>query len=99
MVAFPNEKAPKLVLPTVSGEIFDLSKQNPQKYTIVIFYRGKHCPICADHMAEIEQSYTKAKEAGYDVVAVSMDTQDKAIATVKKVASGLGRESLSYPVA
>eukprot|EP00977_Amphora_coffeiformis_P002579 scaffold482_cov266-Amphora_coffeaeformis.AAC.42 len=99
MVAFPNEKAPQLVLPTVSGETFDLSQQDPEKFTIVVFYRGKHCPICQGYLAEIEQAYAKAKESGYNIVAVSMDPEEKAIATVQQVASGLEKENLSFPVA
>lgn len=42
----PQTKAPELKVQLVGGEIWDLKEQNPEKFTMIIFYRGLHCPVC-----------------------------------------------------
>ena len=43
----PNEQAPVLSLPLVGGGVWTLAEQKPKNFTMVIFYRGLHCPLCA----------------------------------------------------
>ena len=38
----PETKAPSLKLPLVGGGTFDLSKETPENFTMVLFYRGYH---------------------------------------------------------
>lgn len=78
---YTNEPAPSLVVPTLSGETFDLSEQNPDSFTIVVFYRGRHCPICIGQLKEVEASLDQAKKQGMNVIAISMDTKEKAADT------------------
>ena len=41
----PDSQAPVLSLPLVGGGTWSLADQNPKNFTMVIFYRGLHCPV------------------------------------------------------
>jgi peroxiredoxin len=82
---YTNVPAPALVVPTLLGETFDLAAQNPDSFTIVVFYRGRHCPICIAQLKEIEASADQARAHGMNVIAISMDTKEKAIDTFAAV--------------
>ena len=86
-VIYPNDQAPPLSLPTLSGDTFTLADRNPENFTIVIFYRGLHCPICKTYFKEVEESYPQFKASGMEVVGVSMDGREKALQFSKDVAS------------
>ena len=47
----PRQKVPDLKLPTLDHGTFDLGKDNAEKGTVVCFYRGLHCPLCATYLA------------------------------------------------
>ena len=42
---YPNQKAPELILPTLRHVEFDLINQVPGHFTMLLFFRGLHCPI------------------------------------------------------
>jgi alkyl hydroperoxide reductase subunit AhpC len=94
-----DAEAPSLSLPTLSGETFTLAENTPESYTVAVFYRGNHCPICAGYLKEFEENYDALKEAGIEVVAVSMDPKEKAETTEKKVAESMGLDKLKTRIA
>ncbi|MEM7056764.1 MAG: peroxiredoxin-like family protein [Pseudomonadota bacterium] len=77
-MALPTKPAPALSVPLVQGGTWTLSEQSDQSFTIVVFYRGKHCPICKTYMTEIDALIDQAAEQGIGVVAVSMDSEERA---------------------
>jgi peroxiredoxin len=81
-----NKGAPNLTFPLLSGETFTLTNCNPKNFTIVVFYRGAHCPLCMNHIQEIEDNYQTALNAGFEIVIVSMDSKDTAQASTKDIA-------------
>jgi peroxiredoxin len=81
-----NTAAPDLTFRLLSGETFTLRDRNPKNYTIVVFYRGAHCPLCMNHIQEIKDNYQTALNAGFEIVIVSMDPKDKAQASTKDIA-------------
>ncbi|MEM1300165.1 MAG: peroxiredoxin-like family protein [Pseudomonadota bacterium] len=81
----PTKPAPALSVPLLSCGTWTLSEQTPENFTIVVFYRGKHCPICKTYMKEIEATLPQAADQGVEVVAVSMDTQERAQATLEEI--------------
>ncbi len=98
---FPDEPAPALTVSTLSGTQFTLSAQKPDKFTIVVFYRGLHCPICMGYLKELEEGYGEAKKRGIDVIAVSMDTHERALKTQENVVKALGKAAdatLTLPI-
>jgi peroxiredoxin len=90
---YTNVPAPALAVATLSGEFFDLTKQNPDNFTIVVFYRGRHCPICIGQLKEVEASFEQAKKQGMNVIAISMDTKEKALDTVAAVVASSSTQS------
>ena len=44
----PRQPVPALEVPTVGGTGWRLADQKPETFTLVVFYRGLHCPICAN---------------------------------------------------
>ena len=89
MTSRVQTNAPALNLPTLSGETFNLSNEKPDSFTIVVFYRGLHCLICINYLQEIEENFETLTKAGINLVAVSMDPEEKAHATVDKVSNNM----------
>ncbi len=48
----PRQPVPSLDVPTVGGGTWSLSGQTPEKFTMIVFYRGLHCPICSLYLGE-----------------------------------------------
>jgi peroxiredoxin len=46
----PGTPAPALDLPLIGGGRFRLADQQPGAFTLVVFYRGCHCPICRPYL-------------------------------------------------
>mgnify|MGYP006156850751 FL=1 len=77
----PDSQAPALSLPLVGGGTWTLANQSPKNFTMVIFYRGLHCPVCKMYLEKLNNLIDMAAEAGVAVVAASMDPKDRAIQT------------------
>jgi len=94
----PRQPVPSLRLPLVDGGTFDLAaEQNPQ-FTLVVFYRGVHCPICAKYLKELAQLATQFSERGVGLVAVSSDTETRAADMTKRVGASALRIAYGLPL-
>jgi len=80
----PTEKAPELKLDLINGTTWDLAKQQPENFTMIIFYRGLHCPVCKKYLEELQTKIDNFEEKGVNVVAVSMDTEKRAKLSTEK---------------
>lgn len=96
-MALPRHPAPTLSVPLVGEGTFDLAASRPGTFTIVVFYRGHHCPICKTYLKEIEAALPQAEAQGIEVVAVSMDTPERAAATVEETGVTALRVGHSLP--
>lgn len=74
----PSHKCPPLNLKSINNADFDLHRQVPENFTALFFYRGLHCPICKNQLQELEKNINKFNDRGVNVVAISMDKQDRA---------------------
>lgn len=86
----PRQKTPDLALPTLDHGLFDLSKDGSEKGTVVCFYRGLHCPLCATYLAELEKRTADFAERGVKTVAISSDGEDRA----REMADKIGAKDL-----
>lgn len=77
----PDAQVPELTLPLVGGGTWSLSAQNPQNFTMIVVYRGLHCPVCKAYLTKLSALVSTAKSVGVNVVAVSMDPAEKASQT------------------
>ena len=49
----PRQPVPALEFDTVGGARWSLAEQKPQQFTMVVFYRGLHCPQCRRYTSEL----------------------------------------------
>lgn len=77
-VPVPNRLAPPLEVPVVGGRHFVLAEERPEHFSLVVFYRGWHCPICRGYLAQLDRSVDELASLGVEVVAVSGDGEERA---------------------
>ncbi|SFJ38829.1 peroxiredoxin-like family protein [Jannaschia pohangensis] len=74
-----DHAAPALSFPLLGGGTFRLSDESPDNFTLVLFYRGLHCPLCRKQIeGDVVPNLGKLAELGVEIVAVSMDDKDRA---------------------
>src|SRR5918996_6308090 len=76
--ARPGGAAPSLELPTVGGQTFRLAEQAPKQFTMLVFNRGLHCPVCRAQLSELDRRFDELAEKGIDVVSVSGESEQRA---------------------
>ena len=81
MHPIPRKPAPDLSFDLVDGERWTLQDQSPGHFTLVIFYRGYHCPLCRQQLQGYEELFDRFSALGVEVVAVSTNDQDIATKT------------------
>ena len=92
----PDAQVPALKLPLVGGGTFDLSQESPENFTMVLFYRGLHCPVCKNYIGGLAAMLDDFEAAGFSVVVASMN--DKALAEQAAADWELGRTRVAYDV-
>lgn len=86
----PRHPAPALNVPLVGGGRFVLGAAPGEKFDLIVFYRGLHCPLCAKYLLELERLSSDFASRGVQVLAVSSDTEERGKEMASKVqASGL----------
>jgi len=90
----PRQPVPALEVATVGGGTWKLADQTPENFTMVVFFRGLHCPICAGYLRNLQRKLDDFAEAGVTVIAVSPDSEARA--TTSKEEWGLDSLTLGY---
>ena len=80
----PRQKIPALEVATLSGDTWRLSEQTPENFTMIVFYRGLHCPVCAKQLQELRDKLPEFEQRGVKVIAISSDQEDRARQTKEK---------------
>lgn len=78
MKLMPDTQAPALSLPLVGGGTWTLADRTPEAFTMIVVYRGLHCPVCEGYLGKLQAVAKDFGDKGVDLVAVSMDPQDRA---------------------
>jgi len=91
---FPRKAVPPLRVDLAGGGTFDLPREKPANFTLLVFYRGLHCPICKTQLRELESKLEEFDKRGVAVVAVSSDMKERATQT--REAWGLTRLRIGY---
>ncbi|MEK0162892.1 peroxiredoxin-like family protein [Phaeobacter sp. JH20_36] len=81
----PRQPTPDLTLPTLDHGPFDLSREDSQRGTVICFYRGLHCPICANYLKELEKRVADFASRGVNCIAVSSDGEERTRAMAEKI--------------
>ncbi|KOY52641.1 redoxin domain-containing protein [Polaribacter dokdonensis] len=74
----PREKTPDLKINLVNDTKWSLHEQSPENFTLIIFYRGIHCPVCKKQLEQLKKKMDDFTERGVNLIAISADTEEKA---------------------
>lgn len=88
----PRQKTPNLTLPTLDHGQFDLSAETAERGTVICFYRGLHCPLCANYLKEFEKKVAEFAERGVNCIAVSSDGEER----TREMANKIEAKSLRF---
>ena len=81
----PRYPVPALSVSVATGGRFVLGASPGERFDLLVFYRGLHCPICAKYLLELERLAPEFGSRGVQVVAVSSDGADRAEQMAEKV--------------
>ena len=81
----PRKKTPGLKVETLDHGTFDLSQEKSERGTVICFYRGLHCPICANYLKDFEKRVPEFAEKGVTSIAISADGEDRTREMAEKV--------------
>jgi peroxiredoxin len=73
----PRQPVPPLVVPLAGGGKFDLATESPEKFILVVFFRGLHCPQCRKQLTDLEAKLSEFEKRGVSVVAISPDNAER----------------------
>ena len=75
---FPRQPVPALSVPVIGGDTWTLAEQSPKSFTLIVFYRGFHCPICSRYLGDLDRKLGQFADKGVSAIAISGDTQERA---------------------
>jgi len=84
-VLMPRQPVPVLQVPTLAHGDFKLADDAASNFTLVVFYRGLHCPICAKYLLELGRLQPEFDKRGVKVIALSSDGRERAQAMADKL--------------
>ena len=88
----PRQAVPELNVETLKDGSFNLSQDHGNFGTLVVFYRGLHCPLCATYLKELERLTPDFEDRGVKTIAVSSDSQERA----EQMAESVGAKNLRF---
>jgi peroxiredoxin len=92
----PRQPAPELAFDTLDGGRWSLAEQTPQSFTMVVFYRGLHCPVCRRYLTELNGMIGEFDQRGVATVITSTDSRERAAEAREKW--GLTNLTVGYGV-
>jgi peroxiredoxin len=81
----PRQKTPDLSVATTDHGTFDLASEGAERGTVICFYRGLHCPICATYLKELERLTPDFAKRGVTTIAISSDVKERAAGMADKI--------------
>lgn len=81
----PRKPTPSLEVPTLAHGSFDLRAEHPENFSLIVFYRGLHCPLCIKYLTELARLLPDFEKRGVNVIAVSTDTQERAVQMSERI--------------
>jgi peroxiredoxin len=95
----PRQKTPDLTLETLDHGTFDLTTDGSERGTVICFYRGLHCPLCATYLTEFQKRVADFAERGVKTIAISSDGQERTRAMADKIGADTLRFAYDLPLA
>ena len=74
----PRQPVPALSLKTVGGGTWTLNDPAPKTFTLIVFYRGRHCPLCSIYLADLNAKAAQFQDKGVEILIASSDDEARA---------------------
>ena len=68
---------PRMSIEKLGGGTIEIGGPR-DRHTLLVVYRGKHCPRCKKYLGVLETMNRQWQDAGFDVAVVSADPMEKA---------------------
>ena len=68
MKLMPDTQAPALSLPLVGGGTWTLSGRAPEAFSMIVVYRGLHCPVCETYLGKLQTVASDFAAKGVDLL-------------------------------
>lgn len=78
MRLMPRQPVPSLEFETLGHGRWSLAAQRPQNFTMIVFYRGLHCPVCRKYTSELNGMIGEFDKRGVSTVVTSNDGEERA---------------------
>ena len=78
MRPMPGKPVPSLEFDLLGGGKWSLDRSRPERFSMVVFYRGLHCPVCRRYLTELNGMIGEFDKRGVDTVVTSNDTEERA---------------------
>lgn len=95
----PRQPVPALSVPTLDHGPFQLAEDGAENFTMVVFYRGLHCPICLKYLLELGRLQSEFEKRGVKLIALSSDGRARARAMADKLNAPALRIGYDVPLA
>jgi peroxiredoxin len=74
----PKTVVPNLELDLINDTQWSLKAQRSDVFTMMVFYRGIHCPICKKYLETLTTKLEDFSQRGVHVIAISCDSEERA---------------------
>lgn len=78
MRLMPRKPVPSLEFDLLGGGHWKLQDDTPERFNMIVFYRGLHCPICRRYTSELNGMIGEFDKRGVSTVITSNDTEERA---------------------
>lgn len=90
----PRQPVPDLTVPVVDGGTWSIREAKGDPFTMVVVYRGLHCPICKKYLNDLQSKLPEFEKRGVEVLVVSSDDGERA--KKAKAEWGLSELTIGY---
>ncbi|MDA8107920.1 MAG: peroxiredoxin-like family protein [Betaproteobacteria bacterium] len=74
----PRQPVPALEFDLVEGGRWRLADERPRTFSMLVFYRGLHCPVCRRYTGELNGMIEEFDKRGVSTVVTSTDAKERA---------------------
>lgn len=74
----PKTEVPELTVDLINDTQWSLQAQRSNTFTILVFYRGLHCPVCKKYLETLASKLDDFSQRGAHVIAISCDSEERA---------------------
>ncbi|EMR03506.1 redoxin domain-containing protein [Cesiribacter andamanensis] len=94
----PNQPVPPIEVPLLQGGHWSLHRQTPKEFSLLVFYRGHHCPICRHYLHTLSTLLPEFSQRGIEVIALSVNSRQKALQSQNEWFTGALPLGYDFPI-